>query len=174
MRWSLLLLTHRLNLPSNVFRRLGISFSNAEDPKNSRAMSTMTAAGADESSKSWRKFGSAGRHCGSISATTIINKMMEVDESRRLLGFKANGDEEEEETTDEQEESYAEFTRLVYRTLLEDIDRRDHEHTTTSIAQDDAWSMCWTECIGTPLTDLGKREQIQRLGNGANATPWRH
>ena len=112
--------------------------------------------------------------------TAIINKMMEVDESRRLLGFKANDGEEEEGTTNEQEESYAEFTRSVYRTLLEEVDRRGYEHTTTLSAQDDVGPTFWRELTGIPLTDFGKRwnslqdwgaDQMLRPGDPQNPEP---
>ena len=135
-----------------MLHRLGVIISNAEESNDPGAMSTMTAVGADESSRSSRKSGSIGRHCRSVFATVIINKMMEVDESRRLLGYKVNGDEEEEGTTYEQEDSNTEFRRSVYTTLLEDVDRRGYEHTTTSIAQDDAGSAYWREGTAIPLT----------------------
>ena len=124
-------------------------------------MSTLTAAGSDVGSLSWRKSGSSGRHAGSMYATAIIRKMMEVGEARRPLGPKLDDDGEEEEATEEQAkeqaESFAEFSRSVYRILLQDVDRRGYEHEITFGAQDDAWAMCWRERTGFPLADYSER-----------------
>ena len=90
-------------------------------------------------------------------ATAVINKMLEVDGTRRAAVPKVNDEGEEEDLLPEQEESYAEFARSVYNTLLQDVDRRGYEHEFTFKAQDDAWSMCWRERTGIPLADFEER-----------------
>jgi len=54
-----------------------------------------------------------------------------------LFGPKVKNDGDEEEITDEQEESYEDFTKSVYQTLLLDFDRRGYEQAVASSAHDD-------------------------------------
>ena len=114
-------------------------------------ITTMTAAGPGQKSHSWTYSGSTGRACGSVFATAFIEKMTIRSKNEPLVVSEDN------ETTDQQDESYAEFTRTVYDTLLQDVDRRGYEHQLTFSAQDDAWSMCWNERTGIPLAEYQKR-----------------
>ena len=118
-------------------------------------ISTMTAAGNQNPSLSWRFSGSTGRASGSMFTTALVEKLTRVGANKPLLG-----DEEDDDDivhTEEQQETYAEFTRTVYEYLLKDVDRRGYEHQFTFRAQDDAWSICWGERTGIPLRRFKER-----------------
>lgn len=117
-------------------------------------LSTMTACGPKETSLSRRFSGSLDRACGSMFTSAVIDKLTQDPDVRRRLGKLDDEDDdciEENLLTDKQEESYAEFCRSVYDTLLRDVDRRGYEHKISFSAQEDAWSMCWKEGSGIPL-----------------------
>ncbi|KAI4090307.1 MAG: hypothetical protein LQ344_004855 [Seirophora lacunosa] len=121
---------------------------------------TMMAAGASKKSRSWNYTASIGRACGSMFVTAFVQSLTRINDTTRIM----NSDGEEEiEHTEEQEETYAEFTRSMYETLLKDIDRRGFEHQITFSAEDDAWDMCWRERIGIPLEAY--RERWEALEN---------
>ena len=109
-------------------------------------ISAMTAARLKRLSHSWRFSGSCGRACGSMFATTVIEKLMRDSSAKN----KKLDDPE----TDEQEESIAELSRVVHDILLGDVDRRGFLHDMTFRAEDDAWSMCWRERTGIPLANF--------------------
>lgn len=114
-------------------------------------ISAMTAAGGLQESVSWRKSGSSGRYCGSVFATAVIEKLTKYHDENRRLRESSDVEDEEQEPTMEQEETYSAFSKSVYQTLLEDVDRRGYEHEISFGAQDDAWEMCWRERTGIPL-----------------------
>ncbi|MCJ1458698.1 hypothetical protein MMC28_009072 [Mycoblastus sanguinarius] len=93
---------------------------------------------------------------------------------------KKDEDEDEGTLTDQQEESYSEFTKAVYESLLRDAERREFEHEISFGAQDDAWAKCWRERTGIPLGDYKERwRQLQdwpadatlHLGDPLNRDP---
>ena len=116
-------------------------------------LSTMTAAGIDNVSLSWRFSGSTGRACGSMFTTALVQKLTRVGATSKRLG----DDVEDEDLTEAQEENYAEFTRTVHEHLLKGVDRRGYEHNLTFGAQDDAWTLCWRERTGIPLGQFNER-----------------
>ncbi len=119
-------------------------------------LSTITAAGSDNPSLSWRFSGSTGRACGSMFTTAMLKKLTKVGATGKSLA----DDDDDEETldyTENQQETFAEFTRTVHEHLLKDVDRRGYEHQLTFGAQDDAWQMCWGERTGIPLSRFKER-----------------
>lgn len=110
-------------------------------------ITALTAAGWNTPSLSWRSSLSLGRHCGSMFASTIVEKLCRVGQKSIL---DEEGDDDTPLTT-EQEESYAEFVRTTHELLLTDIDQRGYEHSFTFGAKDDDWSMNWRERTGAPL-----------------------
>lgn len=120
-------------------------------------ISTMTAAGREEMKKSWRKSGSSGRASGSMFATAIIQGITKSSATGRPLGEAEKEGDDSQEVTEQQEATMTEFSRSVYESLLQDIDRRGNEHGITFGAKDDAWSMCWRDRTGIPLVDFRKR-----------------
>ncbi|KAL9135963.1 MAG: hypothetical protein Q9175_002826 [Cornicularia normoerica] len=114
-------------------------------------LSTMTAAERNKVSLSWRYSGSIGRACGSMFTTALIQKLTRVGATNNPLG------DEDDDFSEKQEEAYAEFTRTVHEHLLKDVDCRGYEHGLTFGAQDDAWSMCWRERTGIPLSKFEER-----------------
>lgn len=120
-------------------------------------MSTMTAAGDTQKSKSWRYSGSSGRAAGSMFVTAVIQGMTKSAATGRPLGEVKEDDEDEQELTEQQEATMTEFSKTVFENLHRDIDRRGNEHGITFGAQDDAWSMCWRERTGIPLVKFKER-----------------
>ena len=121
-------------------------------------ISTMTAAGNENVSLSWRFSGSSGRACGSMFTTALVQKLTKVGATGKSLIMDEDEDEDEDkEETEDQIESYAEFTRTVHEHLLMDVDRRGYEHNITFGAQDDAWNMCWRQRTGIPLGRFKER-----------------
>ncbi|KAL8686033.1 MAG: hypothetical protein Q9224_005575, partial [Gallowayella concinna] len=116
-------------------------------------ISGMTAAGTNARSKSWRKSGSCGRTCGSMFATALIEKLTQDPNTGEPLMDREDGEDGEVGTppTIEQAETYSEFCRTVYESLIKDVDRRGYIHEISFQAQDDAWDMCWRERTGIPL-----------------------
>ncbi|KAL8636366.1 MAG: hypothetical protein Q9226_009264 [Calogaya cf. arnoldii] len=136
-------------------------------------LTTMTAGGKKKPSKAWRYSGSWGRACGSMFATAIINTLTNHPVTEQPLGTLMN-DEDELEWTGDQHDSYAQFSKAVYESLLRDVDKRGLEHEITFSAQDDAWSMCWGQRSG--ISPGGFRvplERTQRPSRGRNSAPWR-
>lgn len=88
--------------------------------------STTKAAGKAQKSHSWRKSGSAGRACGSVYATAIINKLVKNSHTATSIVYddSRNDLETATETLERQEDTFVEFSRAVYHTLLHDVDRR--------------------------------------------------
>ncbi|KAL9013486.1 MAG: hypothetical protein Q9173_001820 [Seirophora scorigena] len=115
---------------------------------------TMMAAGPTKTSRSWNYTTSIGRACGSMFVTAFVQSLTRINDTTRIMD---SDGEEEIEHTEEQEETYAEFCRSMYETLLKDIDRRGFEHDITFSAEDDAWGMCWRERIGIPLESYKQR-----------------
>ncbi|KAI4190613.1 MAG: hypothetical protein LQ346_004890 [Caloplaca aetnensis] len=109
---------------------------------------TMMAAGPKETSRSWNFSASTGRACGSMFTTAFVEAMTRLDTDTQLVDTEGERGIEE---TEEQEETYAEFCKTMYETLLKDVDRRGFEHTFIFSAEDDAWGMCWRERTGIPL-----------------------
>ncbi|KAI4191060.1 MAG: hypothetical protein L6R41_000375 [Letrouitia leprolyta] len=121
---------------------------------------TMMAAGKNQPSRSWNYTTTLRlRACGSVFASALINAMTTIGATGRNLISEGNedDDDDEQEKTKEQEETYEEFTRAVYETLLKDVDRRGQVHGITFSAEADAWSMCWRERTGIPLAAFQKR-----------------
>ena len=116
-------------------------------------LSTMTAAGNENVSLSWRFSGSTGRACGSMFTTALVQKLTKVGATDKTLGDEV----EDEDITEHQVETYAEFTRSVHEHLLKGVDRRGYEHQLSFGAQDDAWTMCWRERTGIPLGQFKER-----------------
>ena len=120
-------------------------------------ISTMTAASHMTKSKSWAKSGSLGPACGSIFATAIIDKLTHNGATGRSIMDPVDEAGEEEPLTESVEETFVEFGRSVYETLLDGLDRRGMEHGFSFGAQDDAWEMCWRERTGIPLENFKRR-----------------
>ena len=122
-------------------------------------ISTMTAAGNENTTLSSRFSRSTGRACGSMFTTALIEKLISVGDNKTLLGDEEDDDDDDEyyTRTDEQLEIYAEFTRTVHEHLLKDVDRRGYEHHLTFVAQDDAWKICWGERTGITLVRFKER-----------------
>ncbi|KAI4274448.1 MAG: hypothetical protein LQ337_003929 [Flavoplaca oasis] len=124
-------------------------------------LTTMAAAGSGDPSKAWRYSGSCGRACGSMFATAIINKLTMNPLTNRPLAAEPDDDDDDtypqETWTGDQHESYAIFCKAVYESLLRDVDRRGLEHHVTFSAQEDAWTMCWSQRTGIPLEDFKQR-----------------
>lgn len=118
-------------------------------------ITTMAAAAEHRKSRSWTASGSTGRVCESVFATALIEKLTVESKANPLR----NPDEDPSDIdfTEQQSESFAEFTRTVYENLLQNVDRRGSAHGITFSAQDDAWSMCWSERTGIPLAEFGNR-----------------
>lgn len=118
-------------------------------------ITTMAAASEEKRSRSWTASGSTGRVCGSVFATALIEKLTLESKANPLT----NPDEAPSDIdfTDQQSESFAEFTRTVYENLMQNVDRRGCAHGITFSAQDDAWSMCWSERTGIPLAEFRDR-----------------
>jgi len=121
-------------------------------------MTAITAADVLQETISWRRSGLSGRYCGSIFTTIVIEKLTRYgDENRRLRDSSAIEDEEQE-PNDEQTEAYSAFSKSVYQSLLEDVDRRGYEHVISfGSGDDDAWKMCWGERTGIPLAHFEQR-----------------
>ena len=136
-------------------------------------MSTITAAGDENESLSWRFSGSTGRACGSMFTTAVVQKLTQIGATGKSLGGGDYDDEDDNlELSEYQEESYAEFTKTVHEHLLKDVDRRGYEHRLTFGAQDDAWSMCWRERTGIPLGRFKERwEDLEDWAKDATLHP---
>ncbi|KAL8710042.1 MAG: hypothetical protein Q9220_005313 [cf. Caloplaca sp. 1 TL-2023] len=137
--------------------------------------SALTTASFDIKSRSWHKTASTGRACGSMFATAIIEKL-----TRDPVTNKSFVDPEEDEESDdppqeptrEQQESYTQFCGSVYESLLRGPDRRGMTHEMSFLAQDDAWSMCWSERTGIPLAAYKERwDRLQDWGPDVQVHP---
>ncbi|KAI4120260.1 MAG: hypothetical protein LQ338_007149 [Usnochroma carphineum] len=137
--------------------------------------SALTAAGKDTVSRSWRRTASTGRACGSTFATAIIQKLTQHPVTNKSLVDVEEDEESDDppiEPTKEQQESYTQFCGSFYESLLRDIDRRGITHGMTFLAEDDAWSMCWSERTGIPLAAYKQRwERLQDWGPDVQLHP---
>lgn len=121
-------------------------------------MTAMSAAGDLQESMSRRRTGLSGRYCGSIFASVVIEKLTRYGTEDRKLRDSSAIEDEEQEPNDEQTEAYSAFSKSVYQTLLEDVDRRGYEHAVSfGAGDDDAWEMCWGERTGISLARLEQR-----------------
>jgi hypothetical protein len=110
-------------------------------------ISGAVAADPGKISRSWRRGGSVGGHCGSMFATMIIRELTSNLDTTPLSGAEV----------EKQEKTYAEFTRVAYETLLSDIDRRGWTHQISFRAQDDKWDYNHQSRTGFPLQQLQHR-----------------
>ena len=120
-------------------------------------LSTLTAAGREKRSLSWQESASLGRYCGSMFATAVVESLTRLGSTRETIGELINKDYENAELIEQQNETYSEFTKTIYETLLKDVDRRGMEHGITFGAKDDAWSLCYRERTGIPLINFQLR-----------------
>ncbi|KAL8782335.1 MAG: hypothetical protein Q9213_005456 [Squamulea squamosa] len=128
-------------------------------------ISAMTAAGAKDTSRSWRQSGSCGRYCGSMFVTALVDKLIEDLKTGKPLMDVEDGEDGSvaKPPTQEQWETYSELCYTVFKSVLEDVDRRGYKHEFSFSAQDDAWDMCWRERTGIPLWKY--KETWDRLDN---------
>lgn len=131
-------------------------------------MTTLTAAGPDEPSRSWRYSASCSRASGSMFATAMIHRLTrDIPELAKEADNDDDDDNEEQgqEISEQRSKSYAEFARSIYHNLLTNIDRRGYEHNMTFGAQDDEWAMHWQKRTGIPLAAFESRwEKLEDWG----------
>lgn len=109
---------------------------------------TLMAAGSEFKGKPWNYTTTIGRACGPMFSTAMIEALTRLENKRPLMEL-----DEDDDTghSEEQQSTYEDFSKTVYETLLQDVDRRGYQHDISFSAQDDAWEMCWRERTGIPL-----------------------
>lgn len=119
-----------------------------------------TAAGPMSVSESWNESPSVRRrNCGSIYASALINALSDAS-SPLIESLNENssitGSIQPQAPTATQTESFNEFARSIYDTLL-DLDRFGDKHDIRFSAQDDDWGASWTGRTGIPLRTFADR-----------------
>jgi hypothetical protein len=122
-------------------------------------ITSMTAAGEEQKSRSWRWSASIGRYCGSMFVSALVETLTRDSRTQKPLRQMVEGEEGDSDgdiLTDDQDMSLAEFDRTLYLTLL-DLDRRGYEHNITFTAQNNSWSENFEGRVGIPLGALQDR-----------------
>jgi len=135
-------------------------FSGGWSASTSLNATTSTAAGPLVESESWNESPSVRKRiCGSIYASALINALSDASSP---LVESPNGDSsitgsiQPQAPTATQTESFNEFARSIYDTLL-GIDRFGDDHHISFSAQDDDWETSWTGRTGIPLHHFADR-----------------
>jgi hypothetical protein len=119
-----------------------------------------TAAGTETPSESWPTSPSLRRrHCGSIYASALIKVLSDMSSpllERRSQEDPSAGSLQPQSPTEIQTESFNEFARTIYDSLLS-IDRFRDTHEISFSAQDDDWGSSWIGRSGIPLSSFAKR-----------------
>ncbi|KAI9760854.1 MAG: hypothetical protein M1840_002187 [Geoglossum simile] len=123
-------------------------------------VTTMTAAGPKKQSESWSKSESSGRASGSIYASAVIRALFKMEHP--LATQFQDSPSSEFLQRPETSSSSAEFARIIYRTLLDDVDSLGQCHGIRFSAQDDTWEMEWRPRSGIPLNKFKERWEMLR------------
>ncbi|KAI9861256.1 MAG: hypothetical protein M1813_005429 [Trichoglossum hirsutum] len=112
----------------------------------------MAAAGPGVESESWPKSESSGRATGSIYASAVLQSLVKLE-------MNAGNNERDLDTSSL---TYAELSKVIYRTLLDDVDRLGETHEIGFSAKDDLWEVEWRTRSGIPLTTYKERWETLR------------
>lgn len=124
-------------------------------------VSALTATGPDIESLSW-PHSIGGRYHGSIFATAVREAFIKMeDENVTQIHPHPSGQELAGEL---QSSSYAELTRVIHSTLLNDVDQNGDRHGIQFSAQDDMWEQEWRQRSGFPLSTFKSRwDRLPRM-----------
>ncbi|KAI9779312.1 MAG: hypothetical protein M1839_007420 [Geoglossum umbratile] len=124
-------------------------------------VTAMTAAGPKQKSESWSKGESSGRASGSIYASAVIQALFKM-ENPSATQFQDTSPSESLPQREISSSSFAEFARVIYRTLVDDVDSLGQCHDIGFSAQDDAWETEWRPRSGIPLNTFKERWEMLR------------
>ncbi|KAI9761809.1 MAG: hypothetical protein M1840_001689 [Geoglossum simile] len=122
-------------------------------------VTAMTAAGPKQESESWSASQSSGRASGSIYASAIAQALFKMEHPLATQFQDTLPPESLQETSSS---SFAEFARVIYQTLINDVDSLGIIHDIRFSAQDDAWEMEWRPRSGIPLNQFKERWEMLR------------
>ncbi|KAI9784487.1 MAG: hypothetical protein M1839_002144 [Geoglossum umbratile] len=124
-------------------------------------VTVMTAAGPKEESESWSKSESSGCALGSIYASAVVQALfkMKYPSATQYQGTPLWESLQQQEITSS---TFAEFARVIYRTLVDDVDSLGQLHDVRFSAQDDAWETEWRPRSGIPLNIFKERWEMLR------------
>ncbi|KAL8853893.1 MAG: hypothetical protein Q9221_001364 [Calogaya cf. arnoldii] len=124
-------------------------------------ISALTVVGSNRQSSSW-KFSLGGRAHGSSYTTAVREAFIRMeDESATQFNPYRQG---HTIGSGPDSTSYAELTKVIYKTLLNDIDINGREYKISFAAQDDQWELEWRKRSGIPLGQFQSRwDALPRL-----------
>ncbi|KAI9765039.1 MAG: hypothetical protein M1840_007864 [Geoglossum simile] len=124
-------------------------------------ITAMAAAGPDITSESWSKSESSGRASGSIYASAVVQALFKMEHplATQFQDMPPSSSIPQEEMSSS---SFAEFARVIYRTLVDDVDSLGYCHDIRFSVQDDAWEAEWRPRSGIPLNGFRERWEMLR------------
>jgi hypothetical protein len=125
-------------------------------------VSAMTAAGPKKMSESWAQSQSLSRATGSIYASAVLQALIKMEEPTMTQEHGSTTYVDMDGLISSS--TYAELSRVIYRTLLDDVDSMGAVHHITFSAQDDTWGTEWRQRSGIPLNSYKERwEMLRRI-----------
>ncbi|KAI9770398.1 MAG: hypothetical protein M1840_003284 [Geoglossum simile] len=123
-------------------------------------VSAMTAAGPENMSESWAQSQSSSRTTGSIYASAVLQALIKMEEPTMTQEHGSTTCVDRDDLISSS--TYAELSRVICRTLLDDVDTMGEDHGIKFSAQNDVWETEWRQRSGIPLGPYKERWEMLR------------